>query len=224
MTQDIHTPCLWVLWVWHLIRGPWRSNLPFRSTTLTPGGGGGGGRRFGSWLTDATSELMSVRDRTSFLSNSLDRLSRSTATVSTAESLVSISGAGLAVIDGWHLPDGKGAGALQCLVVWPGFWQRWQRSCPLLRHLLGHLSFLCRLSSTRARLFDIFSSFLQIWASSVSLVLHQALNRQWVSGSSACRSTPSARDDSMHLHTNNLHLWDSWTVVGSPPPGYKLGL
>ena len=32
-TRDSHIPCLWVR---HLIRGPWRSFLPPRSTVLTP--------------------------------------------------------------------------------------------------------------------------------------------------------------------------------------------
>ena len=41
--------------------------------------------------------------------------------------------------------------------MWPGCWHRWQRTCPLLRRLLGQLPFLCRLSSRRSRLLDIFS-------------------------------------------------------------------
>ena len=98
-----------------------------------------------TWLTAAVSELMSVRDRTLSLSAQLDRSSRSTAAVGTAESLASISGAGLAATEGWRLPTGIGAGALQCLAMWPGCWQRWQRTCPLLRRLLGQVQTMVRL-------------------------------------------------------------------------------
>ena len=105
---------------------------------------------------------VSVRDRTPFLSTPLDRFSRSTATVGTAEALASPSGAALAVTEGLCLPARTGAGALQCLTMWPGCWQRWQRTCFLLRRLLDHLPFLCRLSSRWPRLFVISSSFLKM--------------------------------------------------------------
>ena len=110
-------------------------------------------------LTAAVLELVSVMDRTLSLSTPLDRSSRSTAAVGTAESVASVTRAGLAVTEGWLLPAGIGAGALQCLAMWPGCWQRWQRTCPLLRRLLGHLPSLCRLSSRRSRLFFFFTSF-----------------------------------------------------------------
>ena len=111
-----------------------------------------------AWLTAPASEMVSVRDRTLFLSTPLDRLSGSTAAAGTAEFLASHSGAELAATEGWRLPAGIGAGALQCLAMWPGCWQRWQRTGPPLRRLLGHLSSLCSLSSRWSRLFDIFSS------------------------------------------------------------------
>ena len=155
-TCNSHTPCLCVLWMWNHIRVPWRSNLPSRTSALTPrlvGGGGGG-----TWLTAAASGLVLVRDRTPFLSTPLDRLCSSTGAVGTAVSLASHSGAELATTEVWRLPAGIGAGALQCLSMWPGCWHRWQRTSPVLRRLLGHLPSLCSLSSRRSRLFDIFSS------------------------------------------------------------------
>ena len=135
-TGDSYTP-----WIWHLIRGPWRSSVPSRSTTLTPGLNAGG-------------QPHSCRLKAGVGK----RLSRSTATVGTAESLASISGAGLAATEGWRLAAGIGTGALQRLAMWPGCWHRWQRTRPLLRRLLGHLHFFCS-SYRRSRRFRISASF-----------------------------------------------------------------
>ena len=153
-TRDSHTPCLWI---WYLIWGPGRSSLPPRSTALTP-------RLVGENLTHSCRVRAGVgQGPTLSLSTSLDRSSRSTAAVGTAESLASISGAGLAATEGWRLPAGTGAGALQCLAMWPGCWQRWQRRFPLLRLLLGHLPSLCSLSSRRSiRSDNLYSSRMNV--------------------------------------------------------------
>ena len=176
-----------------------------------------------TWLTVAVLEQVSVRDRTLSLSTPLDRSSRSIAAVCTAESLASTSGAGLAATEDWHLP--AGIGALQCLAMWPGCCQRWQRTCPLLRRLLGHLPSLCRLSSRRSltfwHLLQPFKDELHQWV--------LCCTRRWID--SWCRDHRPAvplqaahgLTDSVHLRTDNLHIWDSWTVVGPPPPGRQLG-
>ena len=61
----------------------------------------------------------------------------------------------------------------------PGCWQRWQRTSFLLRCFLGHLPFLCRLSSRRSSFLDISSSFSKTTLASLPQLFHWwALSRQ----------------------------------------------